>query len=129
MGSTSIILWTIKLTMGTPVTETLAPTMVWITTNVSSKSLHLLLRCFDSSFTAFLDCGTSYNFIAEELVNWIGTATPMKVDPMPIRLSDQSVMISDHSVTLPIRFTLYYICNIVFHIVPTLTHGMLLGME
>ena len=38
-------------------------------------------------------------------------------------------MTSDHCVTLRIRFTLYHICNIVFHIVPTLTHGMLLGMK
>ena len=30
-------------------------------------------------------------------------------------------MTLDHSVTLPIRFTPYHICNIVFHIVPTLT--------
>ena len=48
---------------------------------------------------------------------------------MPIQLADQSVMTLDHSVTLPIRFTLYYICNIDFHIVPTFTHGMLLRME
>ena len=48
---------------------------------------------------------------------------------MPIWLADQSVMTLDHSVTLPIRFTPYYVCNIAFHIVPTLTHGMLLGME
>ena len=45
---------------------------------------------------------------------------------MPVRLADQSVMTSDYSVTLPIRFTQYHICDIVFHIVPTLTHGMLL---
>ena len=48
---------------------------------------------------------------------------------MLVQLDDQSVMISDHSVSLPIRFTLYHICNIVFYIIPTLTHGMLLGME
>ena len=48
---------------------------------------------------------------------------------MPIRLADQSVMTLDHSVSLPIRFTPYHVCNIVFHIVPTLTHGILLGME
>ena len=48
---------------------------------------------------------------------------------MPIQLDDQSVMALDHSVTLSIRFTLYHICDIAFHIVPTLTHGMLLGME
>ena len=41
---------------------------------------------------------------------------------MPVWLADQPVMISDHSVSLTIRF-------IVFHIVPTLKHGMLLGME
>ena len=48
---------------------------------------------------------------------------------MPIQLADQSVMTLDHSVTLPIRFTLYYICDIAFCIVSTLTHGTLLGME
>ena len=48
MGSTFIILWTKKLTMGTPVTETLAPVMGWINTNALSKLLHLPLRCFDS---------------------------------------------------------------------------------
>ena len=48
---------------------------------------------------------------------------------MPVRLADQSVMTSDYSVTLPIRFTPYHICDIVFHIVPTLTHGMLLKIE
>ena len=48
---------------------------------------------------------------------------------MPVWLANQSVMTSDHSVTLTIRFTLYHVFNIVFHIVPTLTHGMLLGME
>ena len=53
----------------------------------------------------------------------------MKVNLMPIRLVDQFVMTLDHSITLPIRFTLYYICDITFHIVPTLTNGMLLGME
>ena len=129
MGSTSTIHWTKKLTMGTPVTETLAPVMGWINTNASSKLLHLPLRCFDSSFTALLDCRASHNFISEDLVNQIGTVTPTKVNPMPVRLADQSVMTSDYSVTLPIRFTLYHVCNIVFHIVPTLTHGMLLGME
>ena len=129
MGSTSIILWTKKLTVGTPVTETLAPAMGWISTNASSNLLHLPLRCFDSSFTALLDCGASHNFISEDLVNQIGTVTPTKVDPMPIWLADQSVMTSDHSVTLPIRFTPYHVCDIAFHIVPTLTHGMLLGME
>ena len=48
---------------------------------------------------------------------------------MPIWLADHSVMTSDHSVTLPIRFALYHICNIAFHILPTLTYGMLLGMQ
>ena len=48
---------------------------------------------------------------------------------MPIRLADQSTIISEHSVTLPIRFTPYHVKDIVFRIVPTLTHGMLLGME
>ena len=48
---------------------------------------------------------------------------------MPIWLADQSVMTLDHSVTLSIRFTPYHVCDIAFHIVPTLTHGMLLGME
>ena len=51
------------------------------------------------------------------------------MNPFPVWLADQSVMTSDHSVTLTIRFTLYHVCNIAFHIVPTLTHGMLLGME
>ena len=48
---------------------------------------------------------------------------------MPGRLADQSVMTLDYSVILPIRFTPYHICDIVFPIVPTLTHGMLLGMK
>ena len=51
------------------------------------------------------------------------------MDPIPIRLADQSVMLSDHSVTLPIRFTPYHVYDIAFHIIPTLTHGMLLGIE
>ena len=55
--------------------------------------------------------------------------TPTNVNSMPIQLADQSVMTLNHSVTLPIRFTLYYVCDIAFHIVSTLTHGMLLGME
>ena len=67
MASTSIIHWTKKLIMGTPVTETLAPVMGWINTNASSKLLHLPLRCFDSLFTALLDCGASHNFISEDL--------------------------------------------------------------
>ena len=129
VGSTSVILWTKKLTMGTPVTEILAPMIGWITTNASSKLLPLPLRCFNSSFTALLDCGASHDFISEDLVNQIGIKTPTKVEPMPIHLADQSIMTSDYSVSLPIRFTLYHVCNIVFHIVPTLTHGMLLGME
>ena len=129
MGSTSIILWTKNLTMGSPVTETLAPAMGWISTNASSKLLHLTLRCIDSLVTALLDCGASHNFISEDLVNRIGTVSPTKVEPMPIRLAGQSVVTSDHSVTLTIRFILYYICNIAFYIIPTLTHGMLLEME
>ena len=48
---------------------------------------------------------------------------------MPIRLADQSIMTLDHSVTLPIRFTPYHVCDITFPIVPTLIHGMLLVME
>ena len=48
---------------------------------------------------------------------------------MPIQLADQFVMTLDYSVFLPIRFTLYHVYNISFHIVPTLTYGMLLGME
>ena len=110
-------------------TETLAPAMGWISTNASSNLLHLPLRCFNSFFTAFLDFGASHNFISEDLVNQIGTVTPTKVDPMPIRLANQSVMTLDHSVTLSIRFTPYHVCDIAFCIVPTLTHGMLLGME
>ena len=100
--------------MGTPVTETLAPVMGWINTNALSKLLHLPLRCFASSFTALLDCRASHNFISEDLVNLIGTVTPTKVNPMPVQWADQSVMTSDHSVSLPIRFTLYHIYNIVF---------------
>ena len=38
-------------------------------------------------------------------------------------------MTLDHSVSLPIRFTLYHVCNIVFRIIPTLTYGILFGME
>ena len=110
-------------------TETLASMMGWISTNALSKLFHLPLRCFDSLFTALLDCGASHSFISEDLVNQIGNVTPKKVDLMPIRLADQAVMTSDHSVTLPIRFTPYYICNVAFCIVPTLTHGMLLRME
>ena len=48
---------------------------------------------------------------------------------MPIQLADQSVVILDYSVTLPISFTLSHICTLAFHIVPTLTYGILLGME
>ena len=94
-----------------------------------SNLLHLPLRCFDSTFTAFLDCGASHNFISEDLVNQIGTVTPKKVDLMPIWLADQSVVILDHSVTLSIRFTPYHVCDNAFCIVSTLTHGVLLGME
>ena len=129
VGSTSIILWTKKLTIRTPVTETLASVMEWISTNALSKLLHLHLRCFDSSFTALLVCRASHNFISEDLVKKIGTVTPMKVDPMPIWLADHSVMTLDHSVTLPTRFTPSYVFDITFCIVPTLTHGMLLGIE
>ena len=92
--------------MGTPVTEPIsAPVMGWISTNASSNLLHLPLRCFDSSFTAFLDCRASYNFISKDLVNQISTVNPTKVNPMPIWLADHSVMTLDHSVTLPIGFT------------------------
>ena len=55
--------------MGTPVTETLAPVIGWISMTALSKLLHLPLRYFDSLFTALLDCGASHNFISEELVN------------------------------------------------------------
>ena len=48
---------------------------------------------------------------------------------MPVQLADQSVMTSDHSVTLSIRFTPYHIFYIAFHIVPILIYSMLLGME
>ena len=48
---------------------------------------------------------------------------------MPVYLADQLVMAPDHTISLPIRFTPYNVCNIAFCIVPTLTHGMLLGME
>ena len=48
---------------------------------------------------------------------------------MPVRLADQSVITLDHSVSLTTRLTPYHVCNIVFLIVPTLIHGMLLGME
>ena len=51
------------------------------------------------------------------------------VKTMPVRLADQSVMTSDYSISLPIRFIPYHVCNIAFHIVPNLTDGMLLGME
>ena len=129
MGSTSIILWTKELTVVTPVTDSSAPAMGWISTNASSNLLHLPLRCSDSSFTALLDCGASYNFNSEDLVSQIGTVTPTKVDSILIWLADQSVMKLDHSVTLPIRFTPYHVCDITFLIVPTLIHGMLLGME
>ena len=107
-------------------TETLAPAMGWISTNASSKLLHLPLRCFEIYFTAFLDCGACHIFFFEELVNQISTITPKNVDPMPIRLADQSVMSSDHSFAFPIRFTLCHVCNIAFCVLPTLAHGMLL---
>ena len=87
------------------------------------------MRSFNSSFTALLDCGASYNFISKESVKQIGIVTPTKVNPMPVRLADQSVITLDYSVTLPMRFTPYHVCNLAFHIVPTLTYGMLLGME
>ena len=74
--------------MGTPVTETLAPAMGWISSNASSKLLHLPLKFFDSLFTALLDCGASHYFISEDLVNRIVNVTPMKVDPMPIWVAD-----------------------------------------
>ena len=120
-----------------PVNERLAPpTMGWISTNALSKLLHLPLRCFDSLFTVLLDCRASYNFIYRDLVNRISNVTPTKVNLVPIWLADHSVMTSDHSFmtsdhyfSLPIRFTLYHICKFFFHIVPTLTHGTLLGME
>ena len=105
------------------------PVIGWISTNASSNLLHLPLRCFDSSFTAFLDCRVSYNFISKNLVYRISTVNPIKVNPMPIWLADHSVMALDHSVTLPIGCTPSHFCDIAFHIVPTLTHGMLLGME
>ena len=110
-------------------TETSALVMGWINTNASSNLLHLPLRYVDSFFTALLDCGAFHNFITEDLVNQIGTVTPTKVDPMPIWLVNQSVVTLDHSVTLPIRFTLYHICDIAFCIIPTLTYGILLEME
>lgn len=91
--------------------------------------MHLPVRCFDSSFTALLDCGASHNFVSEDLVNRIGVVSPTKVASMPIRLADQTVLTSDHAITLPIKFTPYHVCNISFRIVPTLAHGMLLGME
>ena len=110
-------------------TETLVPVMGWISMNASLKLLHLPLRCFNSLFTALLDCRASHNYIPEDLVNQIDMITPTKVNPMPIWLADQSVMTLDHFFILPIRFTLYYICNIAFLIVPTLTYCILFGME
>ena len=74
--------------METPVTETLAPAIGWISTNALSNLLHLPLRYCNSSFAALLDCGASHNFISEDLVNQIGNVTPTKVDPMPIQLAD-----------------------------------------
>ena len=74
--------------MGTPVTETLAPVMGWITTNALSKLLHLPLKCFDSLFTTLLDSAASHNSISEGLVNQMGTGTPTKVEPMPVWLAD-----------------------------------------
>ena len=38
-------------------------------------------------------------------------------------------MTLDHSISLPIRFTPYYVYNIIFHVVPPLIHGTLLRME
>ena len=102
-------------------TEPLAPVMGWFSTSALSNLLYLPLRCSDSSFTALLDCEASHNFISEDLVKRIGTVTPTKVDPMPIWLADQSIMTLDHSVTLSIRFTPYHVCDIAFHIIPTLT--------
>ena len=110
-------------------TETLAPVIGWIGITALSKLLHLPLRYFDSFFTALLDCGASHNFNSKDLVNQIGNITPTKVNPIPVWLADQSIITPDYSAILPIRFTEYHVCNIVFHIVPTLTHGMLLGME
>ena len=77
-----------KLIMGTPVTETLTPVIGWISTTALSKLLHLPLRCFNSLFTALLDCGASHDFISEDLVNRISTVTPTKVNPMPVQLAD-----------------------------------------
>ena len=68
--------------------EALALEMGWISTNALSNLLHLPLRCFDSSFTALVDCGASHNFISQNLVNQLSTVTPTKVDPMPIWLAD-----------------------------------------
>ena len=103
--------------------------MGWINTNASSRSLHLPVRCFNVLFTALLDCRAYHNFISEDLVNWIGNIAPTKVNPMPFQLANQSVMTLDYSIALPISFTLYHVCNIVFLIVPTLIHGILLGIE
>ena len=64
-----------------------------------------------------------------DLVNQISTITPTKVEPISVQLASQPIITLDHSVSLPIRFTPYHVCNIAFHIIPTLTHGMLLGME
>ena len=69
VGSTSIILWTNKLIMGTPVTETLAPVIGWISMTASLKLLHLPLRYFYSLFIALLDYKASHNLISEDLVN------------------------------------------------------------
>ena len=60
-------------------------------------------------------------------MNWY--CNPHEGGPIPIWLADQYIITLDHSVSLPIRFKPYHICNIVFHIIPTLTHGILLGME
>ena len=76
-------------------TETLVPVMEWISMNVSSKLFHLPLRYFNSLFTALLDYGASHNFTTEDLVKEIRIVTPLKVNPMPICLADQSVMTLD----------------------------------
>ena len=56
--------------------------------------------------------------------------TPKKVDPRFIWLADS--ICNDYWITLsPYLLGLHHnhVCDIAFHIVPTLTHGMLLGME
>ena len=106
-----------------------------VTKHTSNELLLLPLSVGSQKTTAMVDSGATHNFISNNMLDIIKSASHDCVkwrhasEPLQVSLADNSVVLSTKIVVLSVQIGKHVWQNIEFHVVPCLIHPLILGLQ